>query len=551
MTAALVDWPVHPRNPMARPSLPAPRNTAALPVNWTAPAVLVSTACAGAAWWLGWVVLAAAAIAVPLAALVWQGQHLRRARARLAEAAQAAERAEQAQRVLLQAQQEALRANTLLERVIEALPVGIEIYDEAQRLVIFNQKLAEFYPKMDYAGNIGTPFETLLREAVARGIVPAAIGREEAWVQQRLAEHGRRGEVIQPLLSGPRHMRIHETRTPEGIVVTTRMEVTDLIHQQEALEAARQDALRSRQLLEAALEAMPIGIEIFDEQDRMVLHNQVLATLVPLPGDGSEIGQTFEAILRRNLAAGRIPDAVGREEAWLRERLAQRGRLNGPLLQRTSEDSWINTYETITPAGYVVSARADVSDLIRKEQELAAANELLAELSATDGLTGIANRRRFDEALAQEWLRATRAGTPLSLLLIDIDHFKAYNDHYGHLAGDECLRCVAQILSDCLRRAGELVARYGGEEFALLLPGAELEEAQALAQRCCERLREAAIDHSNSNTAAHLTLSIGAATISPLPSQKPELLITAADNALYRAKHAGRNRCVAAPPMLA
>ncbi len=511
-------------------------------------------ACGGAAWWLGWPGALAIGLALLLAALAWQSVQLHRLRAQLAEAAQTAERAERAeqgQRVLLQAQREALRANTLLERVIEALPVGVEIYDEAQRLVIFNQKLAEFYPKMDYAGNIGTPFETMLREAAARGIVPAAVGREEAWVHQRLAEHGRRGEFMQPLLSGERHMRIHETRTPEGIVVITRMEVTDLIRQQEALEAARQDALRSRQLLEAALEAMPIGIEIFDEEDRMVLRNQVLATLVPLPGDGSEIGQTFESILRRNLALGRIPDALGREEDWLRERLARRGRQDGPLLQRTGEDSWINTYETVTPAGYIVTARADVSDLMRKERELASANELLAELSATDGLTGIANRRRFDEALAQEWLRATRAGTSLSLLLIDIDHFKAYNDHYGHLAGDECLRCVAQILSDCLRRAGELVARYGGEEFALLLPGTELDDALALAQRCCERLREAAIDHDRSATERYLTLSIGAATISPLPSQRPELLITAADGALYRAKHAGRNRCESAPAVLA
>ena len=171
---------------------------------------------------------------------------------------------------------------------------------------------------------------------------------------------------------------------------------------------------------------------------------------------------------------------------------------------------------------------------------------LTAELHALgnrDPLTGIANRRALDERLAQEWRRAARQQQALALLMIDVDHFKRYNDHYGHLQGDACLRQVAQALAAALPRSSDLVARYGGEEFAVLLPGSSLEAAAALGAKVCAVVRALAIAHAASDTATQVTVSVGAAGAAGL--QPVEALLARADRALYAAKSAGRDRvCV-------
>jgi diguanylate cyclase (GGDEF)-like protein len=180
--------------------------------------------------------------------------------------------------------------------------------------------------------------------------------------------------------------------------------------------------------------------------------------------------------------------------------------------------------------------------LARAQHKASAEHEKLARESATDGLTGITNRRHFDEVLTVEWSRAARNRTSLGLLIIDIDHFKRFNDHYGHVAGDECLRHIAQLLQTLVRRAGELVARYGGEEFVILLPGAGVAQAEDMARRCLDVLASAALPHASSPTARHVTVSIGVAQAIPNTSQDPRTIVNAADAAMYRAKTAGRAR---------
>lgn len=174
------------------------------------------------------------------------------------------------------------------------------------------------------------------------------------------------------------------------------------------------------------------------------------------------------------------------------------------------------------------------------------ANRELLRLSSVDGLTGVANRRQFDGCLESEWRRATRSQAPLSLLLLDVDCFKAFNDRYGHLAGDECLRRVASALADQTRRAPDLVARYGGEEFAVLLPETTSEGALALAESLRAAVEELRVPHDGSLAASVVTVSIGCATRVPLAGQQPESLVAWADRALYRAKRGGRNRVDAA-----
>ena len=447
------------------------------------------------------------------------------------------------------AQSEAQMARQTLISCLQTLDIGVEIYDAQDRMVLFNPKIAAMYPGLYLADDIGKTFDELVRNTLEQGRIAAAVGREDEWLAQRLATRGRTPGPTLTHLADERWINTYETRTAEGFIVAARVDVTaqilkelELSDANAQLKDATGRAQRNQLLLELALEALPIGLEIFDEQDRLVLLNAKAGQLVSAPRDPANLGMTFEHLLRRAIKAGLIPEALEAKEQWIAKRMAQRGARDRPLLMQFANGRWVSTYEKRAPNGYMVTARVDVSELVLKEIELAEANERLARLSATDSLTGIANRRTFDETLQTEWLRAARSETPLSLLVIDIDHFKDYNDAYGHLAGDECLRCVAQILSDCLRRAGEMVARYGGEEFVLLLPGAELPHAQATAERCMDRLAEAGIEHSKSSTAAHLTLSIGIGCVVPVGMGSPESLIHIADVALYRAKNAGRNR---------
>jgi diguanylate cyclase (GGDEF)-like protein len=160
-------------------------------------------------------------------------------------------------------------------------------------------------------------------------------------------------------------------------------------------------------------------------------------------------------------------------------------------------------------------------------------------------MTGIANRRRFDETLPVEWGRAARDKRPLSVALIDVDWFKAYNDAYGHPAGDECLRRLARVFEAGVMRSGDLIARYGGEEFVLIAPDTDLNGINTIASYLCQEVFALGLDNTASPF-GRISVSIGVATAYPHRGSKPALLIQEADAALYRAKHRGRHR-VAGP----
>jgi diguanylate cyclase (GGDEF)-like protein len=192
-----------------------------------------------------------------------------------------------------------------------------------------------------------------------------------------------------------------------------------------------------------------------------------------------------------------------------------------------------------------VRVHLELRFLTRKVQEqaiaLQQANQELHRLANLDGLTEVANRRRFDEYFDQEWRRSGREQTPLSLILCDIDYFKNYNDHYGHQAGDACLRRVARAISETLHRPGDLVARYGGEEFAIILPNTSSEGAVHIAEMLQRQIEQLKIFHDQSRINSYVTLSLGISSQIPTPSQENHTLIAATDKALYLAKSEGRN----------
>ncbi len=191
-------------------------------------------------------------------------------------------------------------------------------------------------------------------------------------------------------------------------------------------------------------------------------------------------------------------------------------------------------------AGILVAVVETLRDMTAQRE----AQNALERLATCDGLTGIANRRMFDETLQAEWNRAARGVKPVSLLMVDVDHFKSFNDCFGHPQGDECLKRVAEVMSHSVLRSGELVARYGGEEFAVILPDVGVEVAVKLGQRIRAAVEQLRIPSANPD-GGDVTVSIGAATVSAFAQSSPGQLLGAADTALYQAKHQGRNRVVA------
>ncbi len=221
--------------------------------------------------------------------------------------------------------------------------------------------------------------------------------------------------------------------------------------------------------------------------------------------------------------------------------IRHRERLHGVLnLESRHEDFFSDEARAVFDA--IADQIAGAIHLARIAGELEVANRKLEQLSMSDGLTGIANRRCFDQRLAADWQRMAREGRPLALVLADADAFKPLNDASGHLYGDECLRELARLCTQVADGPQDLVARFGGEELVLLLPGRGLAAALQVGERLRARVESAAMAHPDSPVAACVTVSVGVAAVVPEPAQSPERLVALADRALYIAKRRGRNR---------
>jgi len=224
--------------------------------------------------------------------------------------------------------------------------------------------------------------------------------------------------------------------------------------------------------------------------------------------------------------------------------IRHRERLHGVLNIESTRADFFHP-ETRAVFDAIAAQVAGAIHLARVVAELEAANRKLELLSMSDGLTGIANRRCFDERIAAAWEWLAAEGTELALLLVDADAFKPLNDAHGHLYGDECLRELARLCTRFAQGPDDLVARFGGEEIVLLLPGRDLAQAAALGETLRRDVEAAEMVHENSQVAPYVTVSIGVSAVRPGPAHSPEMLIDAADRALYAAKAQGRNRVVA------
>ncbi|HEY9620906.1 MAG TPA: diguanylate cyclase [Crinalium sp.] len=305
-----------------------------------------------------------------------------------------------------------------------------------------------------------------------------------------------------------------------------------------------EDALKAQQeFLQQVIDAMPSTVFVKDVQGRILTLNQAAANIH---------GTTVEALL------GKYEYEVNTncDRTQVELFIAQNQEVIDSLKPKLFPDQAITNchgetrwYQTIISPFWdrngdikgVIGNSIDVTERRQMELALREANEELQRRATVDGLTQIANRRRFDEYLTQEWYRLAREQQPLSLILCDVDFFKRYNDHYGHQAGDDCLVQIAQTLHRALKRSTDLVARYGGEEFAVVLPNTKPPAAIKVAQMIQEVIKQQHIPHATSEIADYITMSLGITALVPGPNASPELLITMADQALYHAKAKGRN----------
>jgi diguanylate cyclase (GGDEF)-like protein len=452
-------------------------------------------------------------------------------------------------RVALQsALHQARLAGERLEDALEALPAGFELWDADDKLVWSNSELARMYPKIAAALKPGVSFEELVRANHAAGALVVPQQELDAYIERRRAERSHSQQPADHATDEGRWYRVYHRPTRHGALVGVRMDVTELRDERAAAERARHEAEVARQQLADAIEALPDGFALFDADDRLSICNARYRELYRETAPALQPGARFEDLLRYGLAHGQYPQAVGRESEWLAERLARHRAPSGPQIQELPGNRWLRIDERPTRDGGIAGVRTEVTELVRREQQLTELNARLAEahaqveaLSQTDALTGIANRRRFDTRLDEEWTRVVRYGQTLGLLLVDIDHFKRYNDRHGHQRGDTCLRRVAQLLAGCASRPTDVVARYGGEEFAILLPHADRAETATVARRCLAAIDDVCLPMGDAPQAGQVSISIGAAWAGHGEARRQDLLVRAADEALYRAKAAGRH----------
>jgi diguanylate cyclase (GGDEF)-like protein/PAS domain S-box-containing protein len=275
------------------------------------------------------------------------------------------------------------------------------------------------------------------------------------------------------------------------------------------------------------------GVIIFDEHYNISYANKNMAKL---------LGYTIDELLGMHGSSLFPPEML--DLFWEQEALRKRGEdsvYESRFMTKSGKRHWflVSAKAIVDENGEFEGSFAVLTDINeRKEAELqlVESNRLLTELTYQDGLTGIGNRRCFDATLEREYQRLSRTGATLSVILMDIDHFKEYNDYYGHVKGDECLRQVGSAIAGSIRRSGDLAARYGGDEFACILPDTELEAAVKTAERIKRRIAELKIEHKASKVTGYVTLSLGVAAMRCSPQRLPSEVVAAADKLLYKAK---------------
>lgn len=436
-----------------------------------------------------------------------------------------------------QRRRDASRTLRIYEAVIQSLPESLNVKDRQGRFILANPataKLMRARSEQDLIGKSDIDFYPAdLAETFRADECHIIHGYHTMTIEQEIAWPG-----CSPItLSTLKAPLLDENGVLIGLITHNR----DLTEKKKLIRALADSERRAQ----AALSNMADGLIMFDADLNVIFCNEQYRSMFPLTADVRVPGVPARTILETAMARGELtgiaPEAATAFIDGAMARLREAGTVEFPLY----DGRWIESRTTPSDDGGCLVVCSDITRAKRDEQNLRDLNEKLVEMAMTDSLTGLLNRRAFDTSLVTEMSRSQGSDAGLSILLMDVDRFKAYNDTYGHTAGDDCLKRVAQTVRSVARRPGDRAARYGGEEMAVVLPNTSAASAIAIARELLERIRNLDISHAGSEKGI-VTASIGIATLGVesrhlLTSQ----FIGRADEALYRAKASGRD-CVLA-----
>jgi diguanylate cyclase (GGDEF)-like protein/PAS domain S-box-containing protein len=429
-----------------------------------------------------------------------------------------------------------LQESQLLYRSLtEVLPHGLYRIDREGRLTFANPAYLKLFdqPLSDCLGK--TVFD----------LFPGAVAQRYASEDEQVMATGQTLNQVETYLAaddqGPGYRQICKSPLydAEGQIVGMQgvfWDVTDLKRTEAALAS-------QKQFLQNVIDSIPSIIVVKDRDDRIQIANRASAAMHGItPRD--MLGK-LDTEINPNISPLEAEDNRRTNQQVIETRVPYQAEQE--IVDMNGVSRWyqllINPFrDNDGNIKGVVGNCIDITDRKQIETALQEANEKLERLATLDGLTQIPNRRRFDEYLSQEWQRLVREQQPLSLILFDVDFFKAYNDHFGHQQGDEGLIAVAQAANQAVKRAADLLARYGGEEFGVILPNTRRTGAESVAKAIHREVEALRLVHPQSQVNDYLTVSMGIASVVPTADQAPEDLIAAADAALYQAKRRGRNR---------
>ena len=428
---------------------------------------------------------------------------------------------------------QATRESAGYRRIMESLPDSLNVKDLDGRFIAANPATALLLQADGADAVIGkTDFDFFSAADAQRfredELKVIAVGEPVTGVQQ--VSNPLRGPIWMSTLKAPLRDRSGKVIG----VITHNRDVTD----QKRLEL---EYSQSQRRFAYALEQMSDGLAMFGGDGRLIFCNEQYRAFFPRTGDLRVPGAAFRDILQAAIDRG---EQIGRPqqdgEKWIEE-VAASLFVEGDEEVHLFDGRWLQIRTRPTLEGSSMVVVSEVTRTKEAEASLRSMADQLQLLASTDSLTGLANRRIFDQTLEQEMARGSRSGSPLSVALIDIDHFKAFNDLYGHPAGDKCLRVVADCLRQALKRPTDLAARYGGEEFVAILPDTNEDGAFAIGDEFRVSLKARGLEHAASSRGV-VTASVGIASSIPGDAITPLELLSRADEALYSAKHAGRDR---------
>jgi len=427
---------------------------------------------------------------------------------------------------------DATELNRIYRAIIEALPDCLNAKDVSGRFIAANPATASLM-------NAGAP-ENLIGNTDFDFYPPEAAQVFRA-DEERLLNGGTPVAVEQRVTRPDRvEIWLSTLKVPlkdvDGKIVgiiTHNREITD----RKLLE---RELAESEIRLSDAVASIADGLAMFDKRGVQIFNNARYIELFPLTANVRSGGECLRTIIRAAIELGEEPQIVGNIDDYI-ERSVDALLRPGDRQMRLADGRWIEARTRETSSGGCLIAFSDVTGAKRAEEELRALNQRLEQLAHTDGLTGLWNRRAFDEAIEKSVSTATVAGHGPSLLMIDVDRFKAYNDTYGHPAGDTCLKSVADCISAMMHSfSGSVVARYGGEEIAVIIPNTSSAAAMSTAKLIGSQVRSLQLPHTGSEKGI-VTISIGVANLSDGNMRSRGELLRAADEALYNAKAAGRD----------